>query len=101
MNAAVIECGPGKVPGWLDEHGDAQGCVDNNPTPGAPKDPVASNDPVAGVPADAVAVVQVAPTVPHYIETGVQGTGSSDWLALVLIAVAFVTGYAARSGRRK
>ena len=34
----TIECPPDKVPGWLDEHGNPQGCVDNNPTPGQPKE---------------------------------------------------------------
>lgn len=29
----TLECPDGKVPGWLDENGNPQGCVDNNPTP--------------------------------------------------------------------
>lgn len=35
-----LECPPNKVPGWLDEDGIPQGCVDNNPTPLQPKDEI-------------------------------------------------------------
>lgn len=30
------DCGPDKVPGWLNEEGLPTGCVDNNPNPGEP-----------------------------------------------------------------
>jgi len=30
------DCGPDKVPGWLNDEGLPTGCVDNNPTPGEP-----------------------------------------------------------------
>lgn len=101
MNATMIVCGPGKVPGWLDEHGQPTSCVDDNPTPGVPKDAPVVPEIASGVPSGAVSVSQMQPAVPHYVETGVHVTVSGEWLVLVIIAAALAAGCVARIGRRK
>ena len=69
---STIECPEGKVPGWLDENGNPQGCVDNNPNPGGPKEeiPVVTDTPATVVPSD-VPTTYNSPTIPSYIDTGV------------------------------
>lgn len=107
---STIECPEGKVPGWLDENGNPQGCVDNNPNPGGPKEeiPVVTDTPATVVPSD-VPTTYNSPTIPSYIDTGVlvsttpenstfdDGTGGLDaaagvMLGVVLLAAAAVTG---------
>ena len=81
----VITCPPGKAPGWLDENGRPTSCVDDNPTPGKPKDEAPT---LTTIPTAPVAVQTVAPELAE--------TGASDVLGgLVLAAVVLVTGGAA------
>lgn len=77
-----LACPPDKVPGWLDENGDPQGCVDNNPTPGAEKEL-----PAAEAPAPALEAATVQP-VPHPSELAV--TGTVDPIAAGALALGLV-----------
>lgn len=67
-----IVCPPGKVPGWLDEHGDAQGCVDNNPNPNV-KPPI-----------EEILIPTNDPVPPARVETG---SGDAIAAAVLLIAL--------------
>lgn len=86
----VLECPPNKVPGWLDENGNPQGCVDNNPNPLQPKDEI----PVVDAPAPET-VETVSPTPAVLVDTAAPNelavTGGFDLLPLVLIAAALTT----------
>lgn len=46
----VVECPEGYVPGWLDEDGNAQGCVNNGPIPTPESEPEPT--PTIPVPSD-------------------------------------------------
>lgn len=86
-----FECPPNKVPGWLDENGMPQGCVDNNPNPLKPKeDMVVPEQPAIEVP-EPIESVGVTPTPPEYIETGVLAeTGTTEVITGVLVGIALV-----------
>lgn len=60
----ALVCEPGFVPGWLDEAGNAQGCVNNGPGDVPSPSPPPSPEPV-------VAVVSVDAQSHHLAETGV------------------------------
>lgn len=76
-NPPPLDCPEGKVPGWLDEHGNPQGCVDNNPTPLEPKPEQPTPDNPQVVPE------QPAIEVPAAIETATaQPVAQHDELAL-------------------
>lgn len=91
----VTQCEPGKVPGWLDENGNPQGCVDNNPTPLAPKDELVFADDVApaigGAEAAAETVTETAPPAPY---TELALTGADTLTGGLLAAVLVATGLA-------
>ena len=84
-------CEEGKVPGWLDENGDPQGCVDNNPTPRKPDTPEDSKEPTTETPAVQAEVAQ--PVTPAPEELAVTGAGL-EWSALIIGAVFVVAGLA-------
>lgn len=73
----TLECPPNKVPGWLDEHGNPQGCVDNNPTPLQPKPEIPVEEtptaPISPAPAPAPVEELAQPMPPAYIETAAPG----------------------------
>lgn len=59
----IITCPEGKVPGWLDEFGNAQGCVDNNPTPPVkPEEPVITPEEPVTTPEEETLPIPEAPT---------------------------------------
>lgn len=98
-----LDCPEGKVPGWLDENGNPQGCVDNNPTPLEPKPEPPVEKPGQVIP------VQPDITVPAVIETAAQAepmelaeTGVADILGLALLAAVLIAGGVAlmRKARR-
>lgn len=70
--APVLNCEPGTVPGWLNEHGDPTSCVGDLPCPPVPfgepcpGDPAPEVAPAPQPPADAVTppVAPVAPAEP-------------------------------------
>lgn len=102
----AIECPEGTVPGWLDENNNPQGCVDNNPTPGIPKDetPIVVDTPETVVPSQTDSEIVSTPTyqepiAPDQIETGVlvsptppalADTGMGDPLTIAAIGVLLV-----------
>lgn len=100
-----FECPPNKVPGWLDENGMPQGCVDNNPNPSNPKeDMVVPEVPAIEVPAELEAV-EVVPVAPEAIETGVTElaeTGTAEVITGVLLGIALVVAgvFTMMKGRR-
>lgn len=78
-----LECPPNKVPGWLDENGNPQGCVDNNPTPGQPKPDnpqVVPEQPAIDVP-PAIEQVTAQPVATHD-ELALTGAGDMTGVAL-------------------
>lgn len=88
----VLECPAGKVPGWLDENGNPQGCVDNNPTPLEPK----PEQPTPEQPAQVIpeqpdivtpAAIETATTQPVAQHDELALTGSGDMLGVGLGAV--------------
>lgn len=98
----IVICPEGKVPGWLDEFGNAQGCVDNNPTPPVkPEEPVITPEepettpkeetpPTPEAPADIVTetiqVVTTAETPELAVTGGVDGLSAALFGAVLLIA---------------
>lgn len=89
-----LDCPEGKVPGWLDENGNPQGCVDNNPTPLEPK-------PENPTPEQPTQIIPEQPdiTVPEAIETAAPSepmelaeTGVADTLGLVMLAAVLAAG---------
>lgn len=73
-----LQCPENKVPGWLDESGQPQGCVDNNPTPGIGKIEEVPEQ-TTEVPAQTVAV-QAHPT-----ELAVTGGSSLESFGAVML----------------
>lgn len=90
---APFTCPENKVPGWLDENGVPQGCVDNNPNPLQPKEEmVVPEAPEIAVP-EPIESVGVTPTPPEYIDAGVgelAETGAVDTITGLLLGVALV-----------
>ncbi len=80
-----FECPPGKAPGWLDENGMPQGCVDDNPTPGKPKDEIPPVDeiPTPETPGEPVVVVPTDTPAPEMLAE----TGSFDLAGIALVGV--------------
>lgn len=72
-----LQCPENKVPGWLDESGQPQGCVDNNPTPGIGK--IEEVPEVPGVPA------QTVEAVAHPTELAVTGGSSLESFGAVML----------------
>lgn len=86
-----IDCPEGTVPGWLDENGNPQGCVNNQPVPGKPDTPEDSKEPPSETPAVQAEVAQ--PVTPAPEELAVTGAGL-EWSALIIGAVFVVAGLA-------
>ena len=104
----VLDCESWKVPGWLNEHGDPSGCVDNAPCPEArnglpcPADipapapveaePVES-EPEAVVPvvASEDAVIPPVEVTPTEVQPELALTGTHDPLPLGIVAIALLT----------
>lgn len=87
-----LVCPENKVPGWLDENGIPQGCVDNNPNPITPKEP-----PITIVePTDTQVVSEQVsqPVTSQQAETGnveeLALTGAGDMWGLGLAASLFL-----------
>lgn len=89
--AIYFDCPVNKVPGWLDENGEPQGCVDNNATPLV----VPEAEPIE-VP-EAVASVSVEPTPPEWVDTGVHSVDAGLLAFSFLVAVVLVTVFRKRS----
>lgn len=80
-----FECPPNKVPGWLDENGQPQGCVDNDPTPGVPKEDL----PVVGE--GTVTQTEVPTQAPDELAvTGEVDVFSASLLGIVLVVAGVV-----------
>ena len=78
-----FECPPNKVPGWLDENGNPQGCVDNNPTPLEPKElPLLEEVPE---------VVVEVPVIVDPVPEELANTGTGDVVVGLLIGLALLT----------
>lgn len=80
-----FECPPGKAPGWLDADGNPTSCVDDNPTPGKPKDEL---PPPVDTPSTEVVVPVSKPEQ-------LAETGGVEPLGMILAAVVLVAGGAA------
>lgn len=82
-----IDCPEGKVPGWLDENGNPQGCVDDNPTPLEPKPTPEQPDNPQVVPEqpgiDAPATIQPVTVQPAGDELAL--TGSADFTGIIML----------------
>ena len=97
----TIECPPDKVPGWLDEHGNPQGCVDNNPTPGQPKEEPGNTipeNPEIAVPDQIESITTSPMSSPDMLAE----TGGVDPLMAGLLAVTLLFSgiFLLRKGRR-
>lgn len=107
----TLDCETWQVPGWLNEHGDPTGCVDNAPCPEARKGlpcpadlPIADPTttpvavaPVPYVPAEPVADVTgpaspIPADAPKIAPTQLAETGVSDWWLLPLGAAMIAAG---------
>lgn len=78
----TLDCPPNKVPGWLDENGNPQGCVDNNPTPLEPKElPVLEEVPE---------VVVEVPVIVDHVPEELALTGTGDVVVGLLIGLALL-----------
>ena len=90
----VVTCPEGKFPGWLDEFGNAQGCVDDNSTP-----PVKPGEPVTTPVQTTVGTVQtVAPAEPPTLAV----TGGAEMFSIALLGAALlIAGASIFMGRGK
>lgn len=90
-----IDCPEGTVPGWLDENGDPQGCVNNQPIPGKPDTPVEPEEAPSETPEQPPATqAEVAqPVTPAAEGLAVTGAGL-EWTALIIGAVFVMAGLA-------
>lgn len=79
---STLSCPENKVPGWLDENGNPQGCVDNNPTPLEPKElPVLEEVPE---------VVVEVPVIVDPVPEELANTGTGDVVVGVLVGLALL-----------
>lgn len=84
-------CPEGRVPGWMDENGVPQACVDNSPNPVQPEEAmVVPEAPEIEVPE----VIESVGATPEYVDAGVTElaeTGSVDVITGLLLGIALVT----------
>ena len=89
----VLDCESWQVPGWLNEHGDPSGCVENLPCPEAREGlpcPADIPEPVP-VASDPVVPPEDAVTPPADTQPALALTGTPDPLPLGVVAVALLT----------
>ena len=95
----IVTCPEGKVPGWLDEFGNAQGCVDNNPTPPVkPEEPATNPEQVTAPSVTTETVQAVTSTEPPTLAV----TGEAEMFSITLLGAALlIAGASIFMGRGK